>query len=433
MPTVKQLQEERAPVGALIRQMADKINAERRDFTNEERKTWDQANKDFDALTAQIDAARASEFVDDEFGRRDDPSTLPGNEDTVPRRRGDNREEANNVAQATAIQAWVFRSLGLELTDQHKRACQVTGISPSRGQMDIKLPRRPESRAMSVGSNSGGGYSVPPGFIPSLEKALKQYAAVRTVATVFRTDDGRSTPQPTTDDTGNVGERLGENTEVDYQDVTLGVVTFSAYKYSSKMVKLSQELLDDSALDFAMEFGTILGERIARKQAVDFTTGTGSSQPQGIVTASTLGVTAASATAIAPDEIISLIHSVDPAYRQSPSFALMMADTTLAAIYKLKDGNGRYLYTPDANGGLGRIRGVPVVINPQMASIATGNKTVLAGDFSKFKIRDVNTVRFRRLEERYAELDQVGFIAFMRSDSHLMDAGTHPVKHLIQA
>ncbi|MFO0802007.1 MAG: phage major capsid protein [Gemmataceae bacterium] len=431
MPTAKQLQEQRAPVATLIRQMADRIGAEKRDFTPEERVTWDQANKDFDALTAQIDAVRATEFVDDEFGERD-RATLPGNEDTVSRR-GVNREEASNVAQATAIQAWVFRSLGLELTDQHKRACKVTGISPSRGQMVVTLPKRPESRAMSVGSNSGGGYSVPTGFIPSLEKALKQYAAVRTVASVFRTEDGRSSPQPTTDDTGNIGERLDENTEVAYQDVTLGVVTFAAYKYSSKMVKLSQELLDDSALDFATELGTMLGERIARKQAVDFTTGSGSSQPQGIVTASTLGVTAASATAIAPDEIISLIHSVDPAYRQSPNFALMMADTTLAYIRKLKDGQGRYLFIPDTNSTGGRIHGVPVVVNPQMASIATGNKTVLAGDFSKFKIRDVNTVRFRRLEERYAELDQVGFIAFLRSDSRLMDAGTHPVKHLIQA
>jgi HK97 family phage major capsid protein len=104
------------------------------------------------------------------------------------------------------------------------------------------------------------------------------------------------------------------------------------------------------------------------------TTGSGSSDVEGIVTNSAAGVTAASATAVTADEIIDLVHSVDPEYRQSPNAAIMMNDSTLTAIRKLKDGNGNYLWqmgdfqigTPQ------NILGYPVVVNQDMDSIATG-------------------------------------------------------------
>lgn len=434
--STKALRESRAVHGRKIRDLSARINKENRDFTAAERTEWDAANSQFDALTRSIG-------VGNEEGRRG--SGAPGMED---RTGGDWGERESRVdpalqaeAEALALQGWARRAVGKPLRERHVNACRALGKNLNPRGFTVNLPRQPgvEQRSLSAVTGTSGGYTVPQGFVPVLEKALKTFAQLRMVADVMRTDAGNAMPFPTADDTGNVGERIAENTTVANADPTFGVVTFGAYKYSSKLVLVPAELLEDSAFIFTDWLGKCLGERLGRANAVDFTTGTGSSQPQGVVTGATLGKTAALATAITADEIIDLIHSVDPAYRISPSFGLMMSDGVLQAIRKLKDGQGRYLFqdtlTGDtANGWVGTVFGVKVFVNPQMqATIATGTKTILAGDFSKYKIRDVNKIRFRQLVERYAELDQVGFLALMRTDAKLMDAATHPIKYLIQA
>jgi HK97 family phage major capsid protein len=171
-------------------------------------------------------------------------------------------------------------------------------------------------------------------------------------------------------------------------------------------------------------------------QAPYLVTGTGSSQPGGIVTGSGAGITAALTNAIASDEIISLYHAVNPAYRTDPSFGWVMNDSTLAAVRKLKDGQDNYLWKRPENfveGAPETLLGKPIVIDLSMPSIATGQKPIVVGPLKKFKIRDVGTVRLKRMEERYGEYDQVGFIAFMRTDSKVLNAGTGPLKRLTMA
>lgn len=444
MPTAKQIQEQRAPIGAEIRKMADKINADGRDFTAEERAAWDKANADFDRLTQQIDVARRAEEVGSTLAAKIESRERPGNEDTdlpAKRSKGEKGEreirgEAVEEVRTIALQAWCRRQAGRELTDVQKRACKLAGLNPGQRELRIGLPRRPgvEERALTATTGSSGAYTIPQGFVTNLEKALLAYNGVRQVADVMRTDSGNTIPWPTANDTGNTGELIAESTEVAAADPTFGVVNFGAYKFSSKMILVPYELLEDSAFNLAEELSAMLGERLGRITESYYTTGTNSSQPQGVVAGSTLGKTAASATVIAPDEIIDLIHSVGVSYRSDPSFRLMFHDGILQVIRKMKDGNGRYLFEEGQNGAPDRIKGVQFVINQNMQStVATGTKTMLAGAFRKFKIRDVNTIRLRRFDERYGEKDQVGFVAFMRSDSKLLDAGTHPIKHLIQA
>ena len=239
-------------------------------------------------------------------------------------------------------------------------------------------------------------------------------------------------PWPSVNDTTVKGRLLAENTGVTTTDVAFGSTTMHAFKFSSDLVLVSAELMQDSAFDLAMILGSLLGERLGRILADYYTTGTGSSQPQGIVTGATLGVTAASATAIAADEIYKLKHSVDPAYRNGAGW--MMHDQVLLYVKLLKDGQGRYLWQSSLAGGApDTIDGQPLTINQSMASsVATTNKTMLYGDFSKFKIREVGEIRLRRLVERYADVDQEGFVAFFRADSRLIDGGTHPIKYLVQ-
>ena len=204
----------------------------------------------------------------------------------------------------------------------------------------------PEERALSVGVSTAGGYTVPEGFWPEMESALLSHGGMRRAGTKkIRTATGQDLPIPTDDDTSNSGAILSENTQVSTQDVTFGIVTLGSYMYTSKLVLVSIQLLQDSFFDLNGFLGEKLGTRIARATNAHFSTGTGTGQPSGIITGATSGKTAASATAVTFDELIDLKHSVDPDYRaQNPQW--MFNDTTLRDIKKLKNGSGDYLWQP---------------------------------------------------------------------------------------
>ena len=161
------------------------------------------------------------------------------------------------------------------------------------------------------------------------------------------------------------------------------------------------------------------------------TTGSGSSDVEGIVTNSALGKTAAGTAAITADEIIDLIHSVDPAYRASPNSAIMMNDSTLAAVRKLKDGDGNYLWQMgNYQAGVPQsILGYPVVVNQAMDSLATAKKVMLFGDMSKFYVRKVGGPSLYVARERFAP--DFGLLGFVRFDGVLVN--TAAIKHLITA
>jgi HK97 family phage major capsid protein len=291
--------------------------------------------------------------------------------------------------------------------------------------------------AMGTTSGAVGAYTVPDAAMQALEIALLEFGGMRQVATVIRTDTGASLPFPTTDDTSNKGAILTENTQVSEVDITFGQLTLDAYMYSSKSVLVSLQLLQDSSVDVPGMIGRLLGERIGRIQNDHFTTGTGSSQPNGIVAASTSGVTGV-ADPPTYDNFVDLVHSVDPAYRVNSRF--MMADATLKTVKKIKvlqysgDTTGVPLWAPGlAAGQPDTINGYPFVINQSMAAPGSSAKKVIFGQLSKYLIRDVREIPLVRLNERYADYHQVGFLAFARSDGDLLDAGTHPVKYMSQS
>jgi HK97 family phage major capsid protein len=258
------------------------------------------------------------------------------------------------------------------------------------------------------------------------------------VSTVIRTDSGADLPIPTSDDTSNKGAILSENTQASEVDITFGQIVLQSFKYSSKYVLVSVELLQDSSINVAEFIGKALGERIGRITNDHFTTGDASSKPNGIVTAAGAGVTATALTATTTyDNVVDLVHSVDPAYRDKGKF--MFHDGGLKMLKKIKvlqysgDTTGVPLWSPGlAPGAPDTILGYPYVINQSMTTPATGVKSILFGDFSKYLIRDVRDVTLLRLDERFADYHQVGFLAFSRHDGDLLDAGTDPVKYHVQ-
>jgi HK97 family phage major capsid protein len=447
--TAKALMEERAPLGQKIREMSDLLQTEQRDFTSEEQQNWDKLNTDYDLLTRHIDTATAVERIamptetteaSQAIGRQNvshRPEEIPG-ERSVAETRGPTDED-----YVTALQAWCRRGMRMPIESRHILACQRIGQSADS--MDFTVPlhrdyaafrREMRERRVQVGvTDTAGGFLRPEGFISNLERALLAFGGVRNVADVMRTANGNDMPWPTTNDTSNKGQLIGEQTPTTApeQDATFGQTVLRAHLYSSKVIRVSTSLLQDAAFPLGTVISDMLGERIGRITSEHYTTGFGGSQPQGVVTASTTGKTTASATAIGFSEIIDLVHSIDPAYRPQGSF--MMHDSILAYVRKLVDGNGNYLWQPSNQVGVpDRLLGYTVTINQDMqSSVATGTRTMLFGDFSKYKIRDVADIRFKMLDQRWAELDQVGFVAFFRTDGALLNAGTNPVKHMLQA
>ena len=301
------------------------------------------------------------------------------------------------------------RSLNVKIdNDNDFGAMQQSFRNGHLGQYRNRLA--PQLRALSAIEAGKGGVLVPSNMIRELEVNLLYFGGMLQVAEIINTDAGGELPWPTVDDTGNTGSRVGENSETSESQPTFGALVLRAHKYTSDPILVPQELLEDNGVNLELRLGQMMGERIARKQNLDFTLGDGSSKPSGIVPMSALGTTTASATAITFDELIDLEHSVDPAYRNSPGVGYMLNDRILAGIRKLKDGSGAYLFTcgrtadkPDM------INGFPVTVNNDMqSSISASTKTVLFGDLSKYKVRLVRQIRIYRLEERYREKDQTG-------------------------
>ncbi|HUQ69230.1 MAG TPA: phage major capsid protein [Planctomycetaceae bacterium] len=345
-----------------------------------------------------------------------------------------------------AMAAFIRNVHGEPIPVAEMEAAHRLNMDP-RGVFSMRLPTGMPTRGLQVqnsqttGVGGAGGFTIPGTLMATLVSAMKLYGPMMVTSEVWVTDDGRSASWPTCDDTANTGSQVGEAQDVGTAaDLEFGSITFGAYKQTSGVLKASHELVRDSALNIATVVGQKMGERLGRIVNTKATLGSNGGGPtlQGIVPAATVGKTAASATAITMDELIELQHSVDPAYRVAPGVGWMMNDSTASYVRRLKDGNGDYLWQDAVQEGQPpRLLGNSVFINQDMASIATGNKTVLYGKLDEYKLRIVSGVRFRQLNERYAETDQVGFISFLECDGALMNASATaslcPVRVLQQA
>ena len=295
-----------------------------------------------------------------------------------------------------------------------------------------------ENRAQGTTPDAAGGYTVPEGFSGELEKSLAIWGPMYDGGIVreISTTTGNALPWPTVDDTAKRGRLKIESASVDddgTDDVVFAEIALSAYVYDTGMVRIPIELLQDSAFNMESLLVDLFSERLGRTANDVLTNGTGTSQPQGVVTGSLLGKTAAGVATITADELIDLFHSVDPAYRQSPKFRWMFNDATLKVIRQLKDGDGNYLWTKgDVQMGLpNSLFGAPYSINQAMPDLGTGNKPVVIGDMSKYVVRKVIAFTVLTLRERFAENFQVGMVGFKRFDGRVINPAA--IKHLVNA
>lgn len=283
---------------------------------------------------------------------------------------------------------------------------------------------------MSTTTSSQGGYTVPTEVAQQVADALKQYGGVRAVADIITTSGSNPINFPTSDGTSETGELIAENTTATGADPSFGVVTLTTYKFSSKIVAVPFELLQDAAVDMEAFIRNRLATRLGRVQNTYFTTGTGSSQPNGVVTAAASGKvgTTGQTTTVIFDDLIDLVHSVDPAYRALGNCRFMMNDSSLKVIRKLKDSQNRPIFLPGYDGLAGAMAdsllGYPIQINQDVATMAANAKSILFGDFSFYKIREEMGVTLFRFDDSvYIKLGQIGFLAWVRAGGNLADVG----------
>jgi HK97 family phage major capsid protein len=284
---------------------------------------------------------------------------------------------------------------------------------------------------MSTTTNSEGGFTVATEVAQSVLQNLKAFGGMRDVANVIQTAQGNPINFPTSDGTSEVGEILAENASATDLDPTFGVRTLSVFKYSSKVVTVPYELLQDTSVDVEAMVRARLATRIGRITNAHFTTGTGSGQPNGVITATSVGKTGATGQTLTVtyDDLVDLQHSVDPAYRALNNEKFMMNDLTLRSIRKLKDSQNRPIFVPGYETGVpggmpDTLLGTPVVINQDVPVMAANAKSILFGDFSFYTIRDVMEVTlFRFTDSAFTRKGQVGFLAWSRHGGQMIDVG----------
>ena len=405
LKNLQEMKQRRAEVIAEMRELVETADKENRSLTTDENGKYDGLDKELDNLTASIqkreklDAEEAKLSAAEAEKSGEKRSKIPGADDSTDK----------NIEYREAFRQFI--------------------VDPSQittEQRNLLL----EKRALSAVTGASGGYTVSEQIYNKLVDAMKHFGGMRPVANVIRTTTGADLPIPTANDTASEGELLGENTAATTGDVVFGQIIMKAYKYSSKVVLVPFELLQDSAFDIESFIAKKLGERIGRVTNKHFTTGDNASKPQGVITGATLGKAgvAGQVASVTYDDLVDLIHSVDIAYRTGAKF--MMNDSTLKAIKKLKDSQGLPLWSrgmsdkePDT------IMGYPYIVNNDVPAMAASAKSILFGNFENYFIRDVKDIQLYRISDKYIESGQVGFLAFYRGDARMVDAGTNPIKY----
>ncbi|HHF3902433.1 TPA: phage major capsid protein [Haemophilus influenzae] len=406
MAKLHELQEKRRNIAAQMRTLHDKIGDNA--WTDEQRTEWNKMKTELDGVDAVISREEELRSMDEKFVKEQEAAE-------AEKRAKHDGEKTKTVDEmrAQAFNAFLRNGLG-ELSQEERQALA-------------------EMRAQGVGVNDKGGYTVPKEMQARIVEQMKAYGGIAQVAQILTTSDGRTIEWITADGTTEEGELIGENTAATEADTSFGIANLGAKKLSSKIIRVSNELLQDSAINIESYLADRIAQRIGRAEAKYLIQGTGAgtpAQPKGLA-ASVTGTTAAKvAGKVDWLDINALLHSVDPAYRNVGNSRLAFNDNTFKVLKETVDAQNRPLWLPDVAGvAPSTILGKQYVIDQGIADIAKDAKFLYFGDFNRFVVRRVAYMTLRRLTERYAEYDQVAFLAFHRFDCVLED--TSAIKALI--
>ncbi|WP_421868083.1 phage major capsid protein [Marinobacter adhaerens] len=381
-----------------MRNLHDKIGDTT--WTDEQRSQWNEWKQKLDGFDAQIKREEELRDADQRF--------VEDNEEEYLETLGNQERGGQSIDEQRAQAFDGFLRQGMsEMSAEQRQILR-------------------EMRAQSTDSDTAGGYTVPTEMLNRIHEAMKDYGGLASVAQILTTENGQTLEWPTSDGTAEEGELIGENSQASEGDVIFGIKNLGAKKLSSKVIRVSNELLNDSGIDIQAFLANRIGSRLGRGEAKFLVQGTGAGtpeQPTGLQASVTGTTTAASSSEFTWQEVNGLIHSIDPAYRRAANFRVGLNDNTLKLMTEMEDLQGRPLWLPAVSGAApATILNVPYFVDQGIADIGVNAKFMYAGDFAQFIIRRVRYMVLKRLVERYADFDQTGFLAFHRFDCVLQDA-----------
>lgn len=386
---IKRLKESRATIWEQGKALLDQAEAEGRDLSAEEDASWRKINDDINEIDQR------AKGLEDILKRDAEMVETFARLESSPAERG--------VPQDGDAQVRAF------LKGEAGRSFTVDA--------DIKF------RDLVKGTAAAGGNTVPTTFYGQLVEHMIDMSAILSAGpTVLETSGGETIEVPITTAHGSAAI-VAEAGALAENDPTFGKRSLGAYKYGD-MIQLARELVDDTGVDLLGYVARQAGWAVGNAFGAHLVTGTGSSQPAGIVTNATLGVTGGTGVvgAFTADNLIDLYHSVIAPYRRSPSCAWLMRDATLASLRKLKDTTNQYLWQPGLTlGAPDTLLGKPVYTDPNVAAVALSAKSVLFGDISRYFVRLAGGVRFERSDDYAFGNDLVSFRCIVRGDGLLVD------------
>lgn len=433
---LKQLREKLAKISADMRAMHKAAEDEDRGFSADEQEAWNKLMADYDETESRIKAAEAVQRLD-EIGDAETRSRLPGfdadgnDAGDAGQQAGDgeNRGEPETAHEGRALPE--YRSAYMNFVRNGAQA-----LSAEERQLLARYPAEmtnSERRALAAGTDSAGGFTIPEGFAGYVTETMQDFSGIMNAANgaggpqLLRTASGNLIPFPTNDDTGNAGVILAENAAVTEQDTVFGQRTLTAYMYTSRLIRVSLQLLQDEAVNLEQYLGNILGKRLGRAISPHLAAGTGTGQPTGIATAATdAGINISVGAGITYANLLDFEHGLDPAYRRRGA-EWVFNDATLRLIKGLLDGNNRPIWLPGDAGSLAdnaagpTLMGYGYIVDQGMDSLATGDRPIAFGDLSEYIIREVLGVTLFRFNERYMDNLQIGFMGYARWDGNLID------------
>lgn len=387
------------------------VEARGGDWSAEDETAWDKANEDVDKLDRRIKSQielearnRESEEQRAQFEKMVRPSEFAATADS-------DEEKLRQFCRASLPDSdtWAPRSITFKFTNEMKQ----------------RVLAQREQRVLSKLSAGAGGNVVPTGFVERLYAHLVEAATVRQFAGNLTTSSGENLLVPKTT-THGAAALVAEAGTIAASDAAFGQVTMNAYKYG-QLIQLSTELVQDTAIDLLGYIAESGGRNVGLASGTHYVTGTGTGQPEGIMTNITAGVTLATGNTLgftttgSIDALFDVVHSIATGYRSRGVW--VMNDATLAKIRKIKDTTNQYLWQPGLSVGMpDLILGRPVFTDPNVAVFAANAKVVAFGDFSNYYlIRDVDSVRFERSDDFAFSTDLITFRVLIRTDGKPID------------
>lgn len=397
---ITRLREQRANTWEQAKALLDAAAAENRDLSGEEQASYDKMSSDLDSIAERVKSLEEQE-----------------------QRNADMDAAFANLARAP------------KAPEAQRSNDKLRGFLRGESRSYEVTPDGPVNfRDLTKGTATAGGNTVPTSFYNQLVGHMIEVSGILSAGpTVLQTASGENFEVPTT--TAHSSAALvAEAAAISESDPAFAKRTLGAYKYGV-LIQVARELIDDTGVDLEGYLSMQAGRAVGNAFGAHLATGTGSSQPAGIVTGSSLGVTGGTgvAGAFTADNLIDLHYSVIAPYRNSPSAAWLMRDATVAAVRKLKGSDNNYLWQPGLQGGApDLLLGKPVHTDPNIAATATTAKSVLFGDISAYFVRLAGGVRFERSDEYAFNSDLVTFRCLVRGDGVLVDQ-TGAVKHFAGA